>query len=105
MEKHILQTILEDADLNVRSYSGRGMYGRKCLGVSCDSESYKDMMEAILDGVAQAASQDNWSVVDDVKEAMRNLQQDNLGMGTIVYWPRVEYAEGEDDEEEEETED
>ncbi len=56
---------LEGEDFEPRSYSGRGMYGRYCVGVSIDD--YFDAQE--------------------VKKLISGSRMDNLGMGYIVYWP------------------
>ena len=46
-------------------YSGRSMYGRQCIGVSCDQPDYLNMVAWI--GVSGAKT-------------------DSLGMGVIIYW-------------------
>lgn len=54
----------------VENYSGRGMYGRKCVGIT---------------------TSDEWAVV----AAARNVgitceRTDNMGLDIIVYWPDVQ---------------
>lgn len=55
-----------DAGLNVRAYSGRGMYGAYCPGVSVDN------------------LEDGLSLCPEIKGKC----YDQLGMGYIVYLPR-----------------
>jgi hypothetical protein len=50
-------------------YSGRGMMGAKCWGISCD-----DATQAI----EEAASR-----------GLRGAQRDSLGKGYIIYWPNI----------------
>ncbi len=97
---HPLQAILEDAGLETRSYSGRGMFGDKCLGIVTDDVG--DVFEAVINGV----DDDNR---DEVARAMRGLRTDSMGLSTIVYfrntaWVDVEELDREameDDEDEE----
>ena len=66
---------LEAADIPHRSYSGRGMFGEQCVGVSCGGRN----------GVNE----------EDVLEAVKNVKgglrpsYDSLGLGSIVYWPQA----------------
>lgn len=53
-----------------RGYSGRGMYGKRCIGISTD-----DKMATIEEAAAQG---------------IRGAKTDNLGRGYIVYWPNLE---------------
>ena len=50
-------------------YSGRGMFGKQCLGISCD---------------------DAHDVISSYKEfGLPRPSVDNLGRGWIVYWPTI----------------
>lgn len=51
-------------------YSGRGMYGKTCLGIDCD-----DFQSAIEEAAALGLKGASW---------------DELGLGYIVYWPDVD---------------
>jgi len=63
MKYQQLVSKLEAEGLSPRSYSGRGMYGRNCVGAS---------------------------VVHPGDHVLpRGWQQDQLGKGFIVYWPDV----------------
>lgn len=60
-------------------YSGRGMYGASCLGVSVER------IEGFELGVALGQSNldvDDW-----------DCRSDSLGLGTIYYWPNVKIAD------------
>jgi hypothetical protein len=50
-------------------YSGRGMYGASCVGISCDD---------VFACIEQAA-----------KEGLRGAKWNSLGRGYIVYWPGI----------------
>lgn len=59
---------IANRELQPRSYSGRGMYGREC--VACAVESGSD-----LEGLPKAGA-----------------HVDQLGRGYIVYWPAAEWT-------------
>lgn len=54
-----------------KDYSGRGMYGDSCWGISSDD---------IADVIAIAAM-----------HGLTGAKWDSLGRGFIVYWPRITY--------------
>ena len=71
-----LDKILEiAADLNAtpyRSYSGRSMYGRECVGIS--TNDYADEHDII------AAAR---------RRGIRGERTDSLGRRVIIYWPDI----------------
>lgn len=84
----------EDDDLGVfRTYSGRGMYGRECVGLVI---SNSEMFEVAM--VVGQWLTDN--VVDyDLSDAFKNARTDSMGRSMIVYWPSIAIeAAGPDDE-------
>ncbi len=98
MSKHQLQKVLEHAGVEgIRSYSGRAMYGRICLGV--DTDDVGEVFAAILESVEGEED------TRDIQEAFRNMRTDSMGRGTIVYFPQVPFVDDEEDEEEEDDED
>jgi len=80
---------IDDAEL--RSYSGRNMYGKQCLGID---------MESMTDAFRFALSVDT----SDLIWALSRPVFDNMGRGIIVYFPNVEAPEGIDDEDDEDDE-
>lgn len=85
MENEAILRIIECAGYTARSYSGRGMYGRSCLGVVASNvlEMFADMLNEV-DG---SADEDEVLVVADL---MRAAVTDSMGRDTIVYWPNIE---------------
>ena len=94
METRKLQTLLEDAGYETQSYSGRGMYGKSCLGVVTERPfrmiaDCTDVLADDLDGcLAEDAIHDELVALG---EALRGARQDNMGRDIIVYFPDVEY--------------
>lgn len=99
MNKHTLQLTLEELDYTTRSYSGRGMYGKECLGVELGA--LKDVGELVADLIEAAADDPNCT--SSIASAARQMSWDNLGLGIIVYFPSVPFVDvGTDDREDEE---
>jgi len=77
--------ILSDLDYEPRSYSGRNMFGRQCVGIEVEDlhELYDigyNVAEAIADrGMSTVASSPGTPVFDQ------------LGRGIIVYWPNMDW--------------
>ncbi len=90
--KHVLQTVLEDAGYETRSYSGRGMFGKTCLGVSTD-QSLGAIFATILAGAVELARQDEDFDSSELESAVQGLRTDALGRNEIVYFPRVLFVD------------
>lgn len=90
-----------DQPLQLRDYSGRGMYGRVCPAVS--GPSPVAVCAALAAGCATG---------EEAAELIAGLKTDSMGMGVVLYWPGVEWdekgwlpqeqEEGREDEREEE---
>ena len=96
MPKHALQKLIEgsDEDFKVRSYSGRGMFGKRCLGIEVDREySLGDVFAAILEAIANDDCVLNEQGLEEAAEAFRNMSSDNMGLGMIYYFPNVPYSD------------
>jgi hypothetical protein len=77
-----LRDIIQQAGHDSRSYSGRGMYGKSCVGVVVE-----EVMPAIADLVLGCEDTEQaYLLIDRVKS-------DNMGCDTILYWPSVEWSE------------
>jgi hypothetical protein len=101
--KHALQTLCEIAELDIRSYSGRSMYGRECLAVDGD-------LGAIFGAlVLTAAENRNFTLCDeeDLRIGLASVRTDSMGMGSVVYFPNVAFCgdEGKDELDEAASED
>lgn len=79
-----------DADLKVRSYSGRAMFGEHCLGLQ-----FYEIRNLAKFFISLAA--DDASLAGDL--ALR-LRTDSLGLGEIAYFPGIESDEDDEDEDE-----
>jgi len=78
-----LEEVINDsqADVRVQTYSGRGMYGKECLGFTTN-----DPIGATAEIVGNIAEED---LRDRVVVAFQNTRQDSMGHETIIYFPGV----------------
>lgn len=91
--KHPLVELLENTggDFEMREYSGRGMYGDKCLGlVGSIGRIVGDIVEACLSEDIPTESREY------IADAVRGMRTDSMGRDSVVYFPSVAYAEDED---------
>lgn len=90
----LIKEVASDHDWSVRTdYSGRCMYGRKCVGVVTD-----DPMQFCLELGIKIGAQ------GDTSNQPTDIRTDSMGRSTIVYFPDVQCDE-EDEEEDYECED
>lgn len=85
-----IQRIAEEFGMNVRSYSGRGMMGRTCLGIVVDDAT--EVFELFYNLGTR-----------DLRMPFGPVRTDSMGISTIYYWPLEEYVESEEDSDEDET--
>lgn len=93
-----LKQIVEDAGYSPRSYSGRGMHGRKCLSVNLDrDESELDMMLDIAESIqAYVETEDEGLELEDVTAYFKGAKSDSMGLGSVIYFPDIDWEEFED---------
>ena len=94
MDFNTLIDAIENAGFEARSYSGRGMYGRSCVGIDVDRGTSPFQLAAMLANelVDDAAS------YEDAQTLTRELAKlrvctDQMGLGQIVYFPDVAWGE------------
>lgn len=100
MEFKELCDILENAGQEIRSYSGRNMGGRNCLGIDTNDNPIDVVLEIILSAVDNEA---NRTTLQNLCEKLQGAKAktDSMGRGTIIYWPGIKWEEidSEDDSE------
>ncbi len=73
-------------------YSGRGMYGRECLGIvlsQYDMELFKfDFMDSIND-VIKNHNDDSVALFKKMKAALRSPSKDSMGLSAIDYYTSI----------------
>lgn len=98
METKEFVEICESCDFQPTKYSGRGMYGKECLGLDVGRlelhEALLDIISNYLEGAETVEeSQDFVSFVREL-----DIRQDSLGLGKIIYFPELSWEEQEEEE-------
>ena len=106
IDAKLLVEILRDyAELVPRSYSGRAMYGRRCVSVTVEPRealSLGTLIAMAATGVTtDAFGDDIGSIVEAVHELMGQAREDSMGRDVVVYWPDLEWPKGEVEDKEE----
>lgn len=80
--------LIEEVGFDPRDYSGRGMYGKVCIGVTCDDplSVIQDITEIIMRDYKPA-------VAKTFLSKLRNHATDDMGLSQILYWPRIAWPE------------
>ena len=98
-DKEIVKLIVDtarDAGLEVRSYSGRAMYGRQCVAIEFDRDPYSstaiviDILNTFFES-RQMYKEDNLDAFSELMHELKSAKQDSLGLGGIIYWPHMEW--------------
>ena len=86
--QQLLKSACEDSgEVNFRNtYSGRGMYGRQCVGIT---GSRDDCMRVIASVICELHNMDNSAFEEEVEELLGS-DQDSMGYDIILYWPQLE---------------
>lgn len=81
---------LEDEDFTLRSdYSGRGMYGSKCVAIVGDSAW--SLNNVLRDALADAVTEDDDTYRDFIATLVRREpESDSMGLSSVWYWPGVQ---------------
>lgn len=95
------------ADVSVRSYSGRGMYGEECFGFVTDSNSalHVFLTAAGIVGAEHDLDHRGPFGAEDAFDLARSVDTDTMGHGQIIYFPGWEltgWTEDENDDQNEE---
>jgi hypothetical protein len=80
------QELLEQVGYEPISYSGRGMFGKTCVGVVAS-----DIGGLVADVVSLLTGSSHYTIFDEVSDAFRYMKTDSMGRDMIVYFPRIEY--------------
>lgn len=93
-----IRELFDDAQYDIRAYSGRCMYGEHCLAVTTDSAS--EAATVVLDVVQACAENGTAEDVLELVSRLRGSRTDSMGRSVVVYWPDIKMADAEPEEEE-----
>lgn len=103
MANSYLEQMLREAQYNdtrITSYSGRGMYGKECLGITGnESDIRRDIIEAVRMAVDETIDTVKDGTEEEGEEARSKLaamfdvafsyRTDSMGLDIVAYWPNV----------------
>lgn len=94
LARHFIQTAADDLGIDLRDYSGRGMYGGQCVATSqVDRDEFMFKLGCVATKHSHANGEDSEVDLFDVTVLLLSVREDSLGMGRIVYWPRIPFKE------------
>ena len=83
--KELIREYCDGEGLDLREdYSGRGMYGKSCVAITCDNPLY-----TVCELFAYIVDSDDDLDGYDVQCALGEPKQDSMGMSSILYFPRL----------------
>lgn len=90
--------ILEHVPDGIRTdYSGRGMSGTTCVGYTGGDPSEFEFDLAVEIALAELDLDRSYLTVEDLRDYVTMLassrREDSMGLGSIIYWTRLEVAE------------
>lgn len=102
--QELLENNADMFECEVRSYSGRGMYGKECLAVTGSSSELRDLFkEVILDAanlevILDAANlfvDDGFDLYEfqDIVDSCFEYSQDSMGCDVVYYWRNISFVE------------
>jgi hypothetical protein len=103
-----LKQLIEDAGYEYRSYSGRGMFGKSCIGFdpngAKESTVAIEITNVVIEGIfMEYDGEDIEGLHSKVDEAMKKLDvlfkgmsKDSMGHDYIYYFQMVEWEEDTD---------
>lgn len=84
--KELIKEYCDDEGLSyMEDYSGRGMYNRRCVAVTCDNPLYvlSGLFAFLVDWMGEG------SIGGDIYYALGEPRQDSMGMSSILYFPKL----------------
>lgn len=75
-----IQKIAEKAGYETSSYSGRSMYGERCLGVCINSGGMGRLLASLVIEASTPATSKS------LADALKGMRVDSLGRGEVVYF-------------------
>jgi hypothetical protein len=71
----------------IPSYSGRGMYGDRCVAVSGAKSAIEELLRELIR--QEILYNDNREEAEDTVQSLLARSTDSMGRGTVHYWPCI----------------
>lgn len=90
MDKDKFLELIDGAGYSHMDYSGRGMYGEKCIGIDIDGDSVAKFVSAIwAEFIYQSEDLPTDDQADGLNEIFASAQTDSLGLGVVIYFSKL----------------
>jgi hypothetical protein len=101
MDARKLIGAIESAGYEARSYSGRGMRGKECVGVEIpqDESAFALAAKLILAVFDEDGDEEAYNLTSDLADL--RISEEAMGLDAIVYFPRVPFPQDRTEEDEE----
>jgi hypothetical protein len=93
-----------DLEFETYSYSGRGMYGKKCVAITISRHVSEFGIVARV--VSNFTEEYGGAHLDEIVSLFEGSKTDSMGLDTVMYFPDIEWVwEDEDSDDEDGNED
>jgi hypothetical protein len=98
MDGKRLVQLAHDANYSVRTYSGRSMYGKQCLGIVTEDSMARvianlsiEVLHTLRDEAETEEDENKLSYrAADMISDLGRAKQDGMGLKSIYYWERIQ---------------
>lgn len=80
------------------SYSGRGMYGRECVGITGHEDDCRKVIAMVINAAWATPPADSDLDFRSMVDSLLGFRRDIMGIDIILYWEDIQ-QEGDDGEE------
>lgn len=93
--QELLENNADMFECEVRSYSGRGMYGKECLAVTGSSSELRDLFKEVILDAANLFVDDGFDLYEfqDIVDSCFEYSQDSMGCDVVYYWRNISFVE------------
>ena len=81
--QEILEYLAPGMDFEVREYSGRFMYGRRCLAITAQDLDIFDLGRRVQEYLMERELA--------LEKEPGEISSDSMGLGSVWYWTSLEY--------------
>ena len=102
----LLRRVIDDAeDVNIRNdYSGRGMYGRRCVGITGRKADCMTVIGEVIKLAHSESAHNDELDFDSAVDLLMSFDQDSMGYDVILYWEDIQAEDEEEPDEAQEWE-
>lgn len=93
MDSEIFGEVINQAGYDPYAYSGRFMYGEKCIAFNTDDSVFS----AIANLIEATLFLEYDDLMYELSDMLRKARTDSMGLGTVIYFPSIKFEEDQDE--------